>query len=164
MGHYDHIDSIITDFFKKMRFDVVIEPSGSRGPDIIDKNKRLVGEIKSEAEIERDLRGYWSQWNSEKTSFGGKTKDYLLSQHLPQEVVSLSMEAKGWIAVIYGQLRHYVNTYHLSEGWLIYEGNTAFGRGLSEAVNFLSKKGFIKSNAPEQIGNIGFMKITYLKL
>jgi hypothetical protein len=48
------------------------------GPD--NKGAKIVGEIKKAAEIERDLGGYWSQWNSDR-KFRGKSSDYKLAAY-----------------------------------------------------------------------------------
>ena len=66
----------------------------------------LVGEIKNETELNRDLGGYWSSWNHNQR-FGGKDRNFKLRSILPEGVESLSSKVKGWIAVVFGQLKYW---------------------------------------------------------
>lgn len=163
MKHYEHIEAVIVEFFKGLGIDVEIEPSGSRGPDVRGINVPLIGEIKHVLEQERDLKSfYWSSWNSQKQKFGGKTLAYQIRSSLPGEVDNLSDIAKGWVAVLWGQLRYMVRHAGLSEGWVIYEDHQKYEVNILEAVTFLSAVGFVRSDIPAKMSNVGFLRILYL--
>lgn len=160
MRHYDHIAPIIHQYFKRKGMTVAIEPHGTRGPDLKGINGTImVGEIKNQTELLRDLRSYWSSWNSNQ-SFGGKKKDFKLRSILPATVEALSSFTKGWIATIYGQLKYPTEKGNLTEGWLVYEG-FSFENSLLEALNFLSQHNFTRNDKPEHLDNLGFVKILY---
>lgn len=160
--HYDHITGAIQSFYKQRNIDVAIEPSGSRGPDVGGINAPLVGEVKHETELSRDLHGkFWKDWNSMQR-FGGKTSEYRISEHLPGGTEFLGDEARGWLAVIWGQLQYMVKDAGLSEGWIIYENYYSFEQSFLEAVSFLSGHSLIYADTPEHYDNIGFCKITFI--
>ncbi|HQH16834.1 MAG TPA: hypothetical protein PKZ86_06840 [Smithella sp.] len=164
MKHYEHLKNNITTYFKAKGIDVVLEPSGSRGPDVAGINAPLVGEVKHEKELARDLHSfYWSSWNSTKQKFGGKTIDYRLVEHVPNDVASLSDRAKGWIAVIYGQLKYIARNSCLSEAWVIYENHCLYEASLLEAIRCLYAHNLITADSPEHIENVGFIRITFLQ-
>jgi hypothetical protein len=155
------MEMAITSFFQKKGITVEIEPHGSRGPDIEGKNGvRLVGEIKHKREIERDLKGYWSQWNS-RSSFGGKTAEYKLRSEFPQDVKDLGRDVKGWLATIFGQLRNYTKKANLNDGWLVVESIHEFDHDIMDAINYLIKNKLIKKYTKEISHNIGYYHISY---
>ena len=161
LKHYKHIEVPVKDFFKLKGFEVELEPQGSRGPDLVSKCSKIVGEIKASEELARDLKSvFWSAWNSNQ-SFGGKTPDYKLRSEFSMEVETLSGEAKGWIATIYGQLRNYCTKANLNEGWLIFEDYERYGPSLKEALFFLESQGKIESHQAENCMGIGFVKIKF---
>lgn len=163
MKHYEHLEPVIVEYFKGLGIDVEIEASGSRGPDVRGINVPLIGEIKHILEQERDLKSfYWSSWNSPKQKFGGKTLTYQIRSSLPVDAEYLSDIAKGWIAVLWGQLRYMVKYAGLSEGWVIYEDYQKYEVNLLEAGTFLNRCGFVHSDTPTKMGNVGFMRIVYL--
>lgn len=160
--HYEHISENILSFFKELNVDVAIEPSGSRGPDVYGIGTPLVGEVKHEAELHRDLHGkFWKDWNSAQR-FGGKTTEYRLADHLPEGAESLSDDARGWLAVLWGQLRYMVKDAGLSEGWIIYENYYSFEQSLLDATSFLAMHSLIYVETPQHNDTVGFYKITFL--
>lgn len=162
--HYDHISGTIIDFFKKKGTEVLIEPHGSRGLDIKSADgTSLVGEIKHAVELRRDLGSvYWSAWNSSKTSFGGKTADFQLRSILPNDIERIEEgRVKGWIAVVFGQLRAWVRKAGLRDGWLVYEDPTEFEPSLLAAVGYLKKHRLIRFDRPEHSGILAFMNIRF---
>lgn len=161
--HYKHIESTIMAFFNEKGMSVEIEPSGSRGPDVRGVTCLLVGEAKHEKELRRDLfRAYWTNWNSPKQKFGGKTFDYRLAEHIPAGIDDLSNGAKGWVAVICGQLRYMVKKAGITQGWIVYENFDSFETSLLEAVSFLNEKSVITLHSPEHMENVGFLQVDYL--
>jgi len=161
--HYKHIELPIIDFFKEKGVNIAIEPSASRGADIVGISSALIGEAKHEKELRRDLdRAYWTNWNSTRQKFGGKPLDYRLAEHVPVGVCDLSNGAKGWVAVICGQLRHMVNKAKLTQGWIIYENFYSFEASLMESASFLREQRMISFCPPEHRENVGFLRIDYL--
>ena len=141
-----------------------IEPHGSRGLDIEGSglSGRMVGEIKHATELGRDLKStFWSAWNSPSQSFGGKVKGYVLSADLPQDAEQQEGEVRGWLAVIFGQLRMWALKADLNEGWIVYEDATKFDRSLRQALAYLARHGLAKSGVPEHVGNMGFVRVTF---
>lgn len=160
--HYDHISSTILSFFNKLDVLVEIEPSGSRGPDVRGLGYPLVGEVKHETELQRDLHSkFWKDWNSSQR-FGGKTAEYHLADHLPGGTDLLSDHARGWLAVIWGQLRYMVRDAGLSDGWIIYENHNMFEQSLLEATSYLSLHSYIYADPPMHSDSVGFCKIAFI--
>lgn len=160
--HYEQLWPIVARYFSDLGIQVVLEPHGSRGPDIeSDGLIKIVGEIKSDAELKRDLTGYWSQWNSHQR-FGGKTSDYRLSTAFPQSCRDLNASIRGWLSVIYGQLRHYCTKAEVNEGWLIVENVVEHGSRLNEALAYLSSQRCMKILNSETFQGIGFIKVGFL--
>lgn len=161
MKHYEHMTESIFAFFKAKGIDIEVEPSGSRGPDVRGVNIPLVGEVKHERELCRDLHcKFWKDWNSTQ-HFGGKTADYRLAEHLPAGADMLADNVRGWLAVLWGQLRYMVQDEGLSEGWVVYENYYSFEQSLLEATAFLAGHSLIYADNPEHQDNVGFCKITY---
>lgn len=164
--HYDHISGIIVDFFRKKGMEILIEPHGSRGVDIEGADRgTLVGEIKHADELHRDLGSvYWSAWNSDKTSFGGKKANFQLRSILPHDVERIEDgRVKGWIAVVFGQLRAWVKKAGLKEGWVVYEDYPEFEPSLLAASDYLRKNRLIGFDKPEHSGRLGFLHIRFAK-
>lgn len=162
--HYQHIQGTIVSFFQERGVQVVLEASGARGPDITGVKTPLAGEAKHEKELCRDLHcAYWTNWSSTKQRFGGKTYDYRLAEHVPATVQRLSDRAKGWVAVICGQLQYMVRKAKLTRGWIVYENYFAFEPSLVEAAELLRREGIITTEGPEHRDNVGFLLISYSK-
>ena len=158
---YDNLKPTIEKYFAKKGINIVIEPHGSRGADIEDANGTiLIGEIKDTKELSRDLKGYWSQWNSNQ-SFGGKTKDYKLSHSLPPSADNLNSEEKGWLAVICGQVNHYRQTKNLQNGWLVYEDCRSYEPPVKKALKFLKTENLISNYSFEEFRNLGFVCVSF---
>jgi hypothetical protein len=150
-------------FFREKGIDVEVEPSGSRGPDIQGKNRDLVGEVKHEKELFRDLHcKYWTDWNSTRQKFGGETCAYRLAEHVPVGFDRLGERAKGWVALISGQLYYTTRAAKLNAGWIVYENYFSFEASLMEAVSFLIRRSFLKANWPEHRKNVGFLRVAYV--
>ncbi len=160
-NHYINLETIVRDFFKERDISVIIEPRGSRGPDIECLNPAMVGEIKAQSEVLRDLRGYWGQWNSNER-FGGKTREYKLRSEFPDDVEALDRAAKGWIAVIYGQLRNYCRVAGLPTGWLVVEGVSESSEAVKQAVDYLVANGKVALESWAEMEGIGFLEIRFL--
>ena len=158
-GTYNHLEPLIKRFFLNQGTEVTIEPRGSQGPDIESiKGQKCIGEIKHAVEIYRDIRKYWGDWNSNR-SFGGKTSEYLLSTEFPNDVNMLEKEVKGWIAVIYGQLRHYCNS--LPNGWLVCEGYNAFKDSIKQAMDYLERTKQISIKSFDIIDDVAFIHVYF---
>ncbi|HOM97750.1 MAG TPA: hypothetical protein PLY41_05560, partial [Acetomicrobium sp.] len=142
--------------------DVGVEPHGSRAADVLGKDKNgsrtVVGEIKKAAEIERDLGGYWSQWNSDQ-SFGGKTSDFKLAEQYTDKGASLSRNGRGWAAVIDGQLRGYCVKELFGHGDLIVEEFGKYEKDLLETLEYLKKQGRIKGFEIEKVPNSNMARV-----
>lgn len=162
MKHYEHMEPVIAAFFREHCIEVALEPSGSRGPDISGINVALVGEIKHAVELRRDLRStFWSAWNSPAQKFGGKVKGFVLGNNLPDDAGNCSPRAKGWLAVIFGQLRYMVRAAGLSEGWLVFAEAAEFISSLREALDWLAGHGLVSIDGPHIRQDIGFVKVTF---
>jgi hypothetical protein len=163
MRHYDHLAPVIHKYFQSKGMEVSIEPHGSQGADLEGINGTLmIGEIKNETELNRDLGGYWSSWNSPGQQFGGKDRSFELRSVLPDGVDFLSSKAKGWIAVIFGQLKYHTQKAGLSEGWLVYESYSLFESSLLKALSFLGQHSLTFNDVPEHRKGVGFVKVRYL--
>jgi hypothetical protein len=139
----------------------VIEPRGSRGPDIESDNGELVGEIKHAKELARDLRKkFWADWNSSQ-SFGGKTNDYRLACEFSNGAASVRGEAQGWLAVIYGQLNYYRRTNRLSEGWLVYEEPGKYLSSIQDAAAVMKREDKVRNMDIEEVSGLGFCRVIY---
>lgn len=157
-GRYRHLEAAVRAYFRRSGCLVTIEPHGSRGPDI--EGPGIVGEIKSRREVERDLRGYWSAWNSS-ARFGGKRCDFRLRDVLPEDVDMLPGAVRGWIATIYGQLRNYVHRAGLTEGWLVVEDGAGCAHDLRAAVRYLERHGLAHASALDYYQGLAFVEIAY---
>lgn len=160
-AHYAHIGDIIKNFYAQNDSTIAIEPHGSRAADILGSHKdgnKIVGEIKKAVEIERDLEGYWSQWNS-KQSFGGKTSDYKLADQYTDKGVALSRSGRGWSAVIDGQLRGYCVKELFGRGDLVVENYGKYEKDILESLNYLKEQGRIKSFEIEKVPNSNISRI-----
>lgn len=163
MRHYDHLASVIHKYYRSKGMEVSIEPHGSQGADLEGINGTImVGEIKNETELNRDLGGYWSSWNSLGQQFGGKDRNFQLRSVLPNGIELLSSQAKGWISVIYGQLKYRAQKAGLTEGWLVYENYSLFEFTLLEALNFLNQHNLTFNDIPEHLKGVGFVRVMYL--
>lgn len=162
INHYQHLETKIIKYFRNKDLEILIEPHGSQGADIESVCGSVIGEIKHAEELARDLKSfYWSAWNSKNQSFGGKTKDYRLKDDFVGSVDSLIGEVKGWIAVIYGQLRYYCQKNFVSEGWIIYEEYSLYRPSLDEAIKLLYSESMISFSHIEEYKNIGFGQISF---
>lgn len=162
-NHYINMETVVRDFFQERGISVVIEPRGARGPDLESVSEpKMVGEIKAQSEVARDLRGYWGQWNSNER-FGGKTREYKLRSEFPDDVEALDRAAKGWIAVIYGQLRNYRRVAGLPTGWLVVEGISASSDSMKQAVDYLAANGKVALESWGETEGIGFLEIRFLQ-
>ncbi len=164
MSHYEHIAPDVIGFFAGKGIAVQIEPHGSRGLDIegTGPSGRMVGEIKHATELARDLKStFWSAWNSPAQSFGGKAKGYVLSVDLPPDAGQQEGELRGWLAVVFGQLRTWARKADLSEGWLVYEDADQFEPSLRQTLAYLAHHGLAKSGTMERVGNMGFVRVTF---
>jgi hypothetical protein len=161
-NHYEEIEPVVRRFFDGLGVTVVIEPRGSRGPDIECLNPAMVGEIKAQIEVSRDLRGYWGQWNSNER-FGGKTREYKLRSEFTDDVDALDRAAKGWIAVIYGQLRNYCRVAGLPVGWLVIEGISESSVDVKKAVDYLVANGKVALESCAETEGIGFLELRFLQ-
>lgn len=170
--HYSHLEQPIKDFFRRHGMDVAVEPRGSRGPDLESVSRTrngspaCVGEIKHDAELQRDLRSaFWSNWNNPNQSFGGKPKGYVLrdAESLDRAVDGLSSPALGFVATVMGQLKFYVRNASLSAGWLVIENASRWRAPLSEALDALQRSNHAHQD-PLEIDShgIGYVCIHYL--
>ena len=164
-GHYSHMERTLKDSFARKGVHIDLEPSGSRGPDIVGINMSgdlTIGEIKHSVEIHRDLRGYWSQWNSQ-SSFGGKTPDFSLKSCYSDQGAALSADARGWTAVIDGQLRRsYCEKAGVADGILVVENYGAHDAGVEASLRYLKAQGRISGFkvSVDQDGN-GHVKVSF---
>ncbi len=168
-SHYSHLEQAIKDFFRRHGMEVAVEPRGSRGPDLESVSHTqngapaCVGEIKHDAELQRDLRSaFWSNWNNPNLSFGGKTKGYVLreAESLDRAVAGLSAPALGFVATVMGQLKHYVRSAGLDEGWLVIENYRHWERPLREALDALRRFGHLTSfSVAADAHGIGYVRI-----
>lgn len=166
--NYPHLEGAIKDYYATEGAKVEIEPHGSRAADILgpdNKGAKIVGEIKKAAEIERDLGGYWSQWNSDR-KFGGKSSDYKLAEQYADKGAALSRNGRGWAAVIDGQLRGYCTKELFGRGDLMVENFSRYEKDILETLNYLKKQGRISNFEVKRIpnSNVGCIRITFAKL
>ena len=156
------METAVRDFFQERGISVVIEPRGSRGPDLESlSDPKMVGEIKAQCEVARDLRGYWGQWNSNER-FGGKTREYKLRSEFPDDIDALDRAAKGWIAVFYGQLRNYCRVAGLPTGWLVIEGISESSEDVKKAVDYLVANGKVALESWVETEGVGFLEVRFI--
>lgn len=171
-SHYGHLEDHIKEFFRQLGMEVSVEPHGSRGPDLESASSNrngappFVGEIKHDTELQRDLRSaFWSNWNNPNLAFGGKTKGYVLreAESLDRAVAGLSAPALGFVATVMGQLKHYVRSARLDEGWLVIENYRHWERPLQEALNALRRfKHLASFSEVSDDHGIGYVRIRFM--
>lgn len=170
-SHYEHLEEHVKEFFWQLGLEVAVEPRGSRGPDLESASPNrngapaFVGEIKHDEELQRDLRSaFWSNWNNPNLAFGGKTKGYVLrdAESLDRAVEELSAPALGFVATVMGQLKHYVRSAGLDEGWLVVENHSRWEPPLREALDALRRFGHLASFSmvSDEYG-IGYVRIRF---
>ena len=169
--HYGHLENHIKEFFRQLGLEVAVEPRGSRGPDLESAfpNRNgappFVGEIKHDAELQRDLRSaFWSNWNNPNLAFGGKTKGCILreAESLDRAVEGLSAPALGFVATVMGQLKHYVRSAGLDEGWLVVENHSRWNLPLREALDSLRRWGHLAAfSVVSDENGIGYARIRF---
>ena len=167
LAHYQHIEQPIKDYFDKIGYSVKIEPSGSRGPDILSDDGSIVGEIKHTAELARDLsKKFWHDWNDPSQKFGGKNTGETLVEleRLGNSCDMISAEARGFVATILGQLKHgYVMKARLDNGWLVVEDVGRWKIPLNEALTHIASahRGLPSEVKIDDCG-IGYVNIRFI--
>lgn len=165
--HYARIEEPVKRCFLKLGKQVEIEPSGSRGPDIKSTDGTVVGEIKHAVELTRDLSSaFWRNWNNAKLRFGGKEVGETLveMERLGASAERLSAEARGFVAVVLGQLKHaYVMKAGLDNGWLVIEDAARWMGPLKEALSYISisHRGLPSALEMDEYG-IGYVNIRFI--
>lgn len=139
---YEHMKETLKNFFKtELGIDIKIEPlkmpeKGKADIVGLDRNGNLVvGEIKTEKEAGESASAWWSHWKE------------TLSGFYSDAINALSTEAKGWCAVIDGQLREYCETLGVDSGYLVVEKGEQFAENIEESLKFLKEEGRIKDFA-----------------
>ena len=165
--HYVNLEEPIKRYFAKIGKRVEIEPSGSRGPDIKSTDGTVVGEIKHITELVRDLPAkFWRDWNKPEERFGGKvTGETLIEmEQIGTSAERISAEARGFVAVILGQLKHgYVVTAGLDSGWLVLEDVARWMVPLKEALSYIgtSHRGLASDIEVDEYG-VGYVNIRFV--
>lgn len=165
--HYGNLEGPIKRFFAKIGKWVDIEPSGSRGPDIKSTDGTVVGEIKHATELARDLPSkFWRDWNNPNAKFGGKNAGETLveKERLGMSAERISAEARGFVAVILGQLKHgYVLEAGLDSGWLVIEDVVRWMVPLKETLSYIgnSHRGFASDIEVDEYG-VGYVNIRFV--
>jgi len=135
---YERMKDSLKAYFKDLGIEIKVDPlqvPGGTKPDILgrDKDGRLVvGEIKTE-----DEAGGNNNWESHWRKLG-------LFEKYSDALNSLSTEAKGWCAVIDGQLREYCEKMGVDNGYLVVENGEQFEKSIEESLQFLKEEGRIK--------------------
>ena len=165
--HYLKLEEPVKRYFGQNGKQIEIEPSGSRGPDIQSTDGAVVGEIKHAVELARDLpSAFWGNWNNPKLRFGGKEVGETLveMERLGTSAERLSAEARGFVAVILGQLKHaYVIKAGLDNGWLVIEDAARWMVSLREALAYIGNSHRGLSSDIETDGNgIGYVNIRFV--
>jgi len=116
----------------------------------------IVGEIKSTKEASGSTSSWWSYWNT-----GSRN---LKSQYDEAKLKKLSSAARGWCAVIDGQLREYCEKQGVKIGDLVIEEFIKFNKDILKALEFLKGESRIfKYDVPEcDDFGIGYIIITYI--
>jgi hypothetical protein len=160
--HYQHMEPAIREYFKRRGMAVAIEQHGSQGADLEGlHDTNMVGEIKHSGELKRDLPNkFWKDWNSHQR-FGGKIPDYKLASEFDRAVAEMPGQVRGWLAVIYGQLRYYARKHGITSGWLVFEEYEIFADSLKQALAYLQENEKIKSSTIEEFQGLGFVCIDF---
>lgn len=164
--HYSNLEGPIKQYFARIGKRIEIEPSGSRGPDIKSADGTVVGEIKHATELARDLPAkFWRDWNKPNAKFGGKTAGETLveMERLGPSAERISVEARGFVAVILGQLKHgYVLEAGLDNGWLVIEDVARWMGSLKEALSYIgnSHRGLASDIVVDEYG-VGYVNIRF---
>jgi hypothetical protein len=121
----------------------------------------MVGEIKHAGELKRDLpKKFWNDWNSGQ-QFGGKTSAYNLADEFDRAVTEMPGQVRGWLAVIYGQLRYYARKHGITSGWLVFEEYKRYGESLKKALAYLQENEKIQSSTVEKFQGLGIVLIEF---
>ena len=165
--HYENLEEPIKRYFAKIGKRIEIEPSGSRGPDLKSVDGTVVGEIKHVAELARDLPAkFWRDWNRPEERFGGKGVGETLMEmeRLGTSAERISAEARGFVAVILGQLKNgYVLKAGLDSGWLVIEDVAQWMVSLKEALSYIgtSHRGVASAIEVDEYG-VGYVNIRFV--
>ena len=141
---YERMKDSLKAYFKELGIEIKVDPLGVPGgtkPDILGRDKDgglIVGEIKTV-----DEAGGKNNWESHWRKLG-------LFEKYSDALNSLSTEAKGWCAVIDGQLREYCETLGVDNGYLVVENGEQFEKSIEESLQFLKEEGRI--NGYEKVG------------
>jgi hypothetical protein len=154
--HYAHLETAIIAHFWLSKATIVVEPVGRGRPDIegVDgAGKKIIGEIKSAAECTGSPSSWWSYWNK------GERQ---LAAVYPDKAESIEPSARGWCAVLDGQLREYCEKEGVARGHLVVESFTRFATDVKSALSFLSKCNRIKVESTDIDANgIGYVAIMF---
>jgi len=139
-SHYEKMKDAVKTFFKdSLGIEIKIEPLGmprSGQVDIFGINdesgQRVIGEIKSKDEAKGSTEQWWSDWKGR------------LENLYSEAINKLSVNAKGWCAVVDGQLREYCEIHGVTDGYLVVESGEQFDGDIKETLDFLKQEGRIK--------------------
>jgi len=165
--HYIKLEEAVKHYFGQIGKQIDIEPIGSRGPDIESTDGTVVGEIKHAVELARDLpSAFWCNWNNANQKFGGKQVGETLveMERLGTSAERLSAEAREFVAVVLGQLKHaYVMKAGLDNGWLVIEDAARWMGPLKEALSYISisHRGLPSALEMDEYG-IGYVNIRFI--
>jgi hypothetical protein len=154
--HYTHMEAAILAHYRNVGGAVTVEPPGRGHPDIegVDKTGgKIIGEIKSARECSGSPSAWWSYWNQ-----GARQ----LAAAYPDKAESISATAKGWCAVVDGQLREYCRVADVARADLVVESFARFASDVKLALSFLSKCGRVRVVGTDiDAHGIGYVEIVF---
>jgi hypothetical protein len=159
---YEHLHSVIEKFFKNKGGGVNFKPGRRIGSDFIETGgAKLIGEIKHREEL-CSLSNFWYAWNSNQ-KFGGKSHKYRLKSEFDQDIDDIGLCVRGWIAIIYGQLRNY-SKFSGNKGWLVIESYSHIKCNLETTISYLVKVGKVARESIEIIDDVAFILFNFNQL
>ena len=134
MGTYSRLEDILESHYGSRGIDITVDPRGRGMPDIVGHDadgNAFVGEIKSSVEAGGSASSWWSYWSA-------PGRD--LRANYDSDISQLSAEARGWCAVIDGQLRKYCLKFDILKGDLIVEDGISLESAIDQALAFLKSE------------------------
>jgi hypothetical protein len=149
------MSNMVINYFKGLGFS--LKPLGRRGQHEADWSaESFLGCFPVEEKKIIETVGYSSWWSFWKSK--------LSNDFLPRDLDLLSAQDKGWIAVIYGELRDWCNGSDTSTGYLVVEAaSTVLGKSKQSVLNSIMKtSGFLNQNNKSVLENWELLRNDYL--
>lgn len=143
---HSHVERDIVKHYRRNGQSVIFESKADiQGFD--NHSSKVIGEFKGKEESSKPY-SWWSDWKGR------------LSPHYGNAHQNISARARGWCAVIDGQLRDYCSLENVSRGELAVESFQGFSREILEALDFLKGMGRVSGYQPPVTDSTGIGYIT----